>query len=229
METIKNLLKNNTFFTQPREGCNYGEGGTVRWSSIYKSNTIYNHKKIGITDMDELLAQIKPFLYYLASKDVNREGDGYIFETNLLVGLFWKYKKSNDEYDYKYIRIGEFHINNIGSGLNFVSFIPVDDVDCRELEKPFEIHIDVRQEHNLLIVGAEEEEEEEEKPPKPLEESFRIDKCVICLDKEPNILFTDCNHICICSECEKIKSSVKCSYCRTEISKKKKKNILLFT
>ena len=62
--------------------------------------------------------------------------------------------------------------------------------------------------------------DEEEEPPKPIEESFKTDTCVICLDKEPNILFTDCNHICMCLECEKIKPSVKCPYCRNEISKR---------
>ena len=41
-------------------------------------------------------------------------------------------------------------------------------------------------------------------PPTPLK-SFRTDTCVISLIKEPNILFTDCRHICICLECEKIK------------------------
>ena len=43
MTKIENLFKHKIFFTQPREDCKYGEGGTVRWSSIYKSNTIYNH------------------------------------------------------------------------------------------------------------------------------------------------------------------------------------------
>ena len=56
--------------------------------------------------------------------------------------------------------------------------------------------------------------------PKPLEDSFKVDSCVICLENEPNILFNDCNHICTCLECEKIKPSVKCPYCRTEISKR---------
>ena len=56
-------------------------------------------------------------------------------------------------------------------------------------------------------------------PPKPLEESFRIDQCVICLENETNILFIDCKHICTCLKCEKIKPSVKCPYCRTEISR----------
>ena len=96
-----------------------------------------------------------------------------------------KKKKSNDEYDYKYIRIGEFYIMNTESGLNFFCFCPTDDVvDCRELEKPFEIHIDACHKYNfLLIIGAGESEDEleledeleEDKAPKPLEESFRTD------------------------------------------------------
>ena len=182
METIENLFKHKIFFTHPREICDYGEGGKVKWSGIYKSNKIYNHKKIGVIDMDELLAQIKPFLYYLGSKDVNREGDGYIFETDLLVGLFWKYKNSNDEYDYKYIQIGGVHINNIGSELNFDTFYPRGDVDYRELENPFEIHIDVHQEYNLLIVGAEESEDEleEDKAPVAVSKPFNTDQCVSC-------------------------------------------------
>ena len=45
MENIENLFKHNIFFTHPREIRNYREGGKVKWSGIYKSNTIYNHKK----------------------------------------------------------------------------------------------------------------------------------------------------------------------------------------
>ena len=50
--------------------------------------------------------------------------------------------------------------------------------------------------------------------------SFRTDTCVICLIKEPNILFADCRHVCICLECEKIKPLNKCPYCRVNISTK---------
>ena len=227
MENIENLFKHKIFFTQPREDCDYREVGKVKWSGIYKSNTIYNHKKLGVTDMDELLTQIKPFLYYLGSKDVNREGDGYIFETDLLVGLFWKYKNSNDAYDYKYIQIGGVHINNIGSELNFDTFYPRGDVVYRELEKPFEIYIDVHQEYDLLIVGAEELEDELEEDKVPMapiavSKPFNSDKCVVCLLEKPELLFIKCLHRCVCLKCEETSPFHKCPSCRTDISIKVK-------
>ena len=98
MEYIENLFKRKILFTQPREDCNYREERKVKWSSIYKSNVIYNHNTI-FTDIDDLLTQIKPFLYYLASKDVNREGDRYIFETELVIGFFLKIQKKKKMVD----------------------------------------------------------------------------------------------------------------------------------
>ena len=80
---------------------------------------------------------------------------------------------------------------------------------CTSYTKPFEIHIDgysdyiIQEEVEEVESDSSDEEEEPPKPPKPIEESFRTDTYVICLDKEPNILFTDCNHICMCLECEK--------------------------
>ena len=62
--------------------------------------------------------------------------------------------------------------------------------------------------------------DDEEEPPESIEESYKTDNCVICQDKEPNILFADCNHICVCLECVKIKSLANCPYCRNEISRR---------
>ena len=230
MENIKNLFKHKIFFTQLREDCDYREGGTVRWSQIYKSNTIYNNKKIGVTKRDELLAQIKPFLYFLGSKDVNREGNGYIFEAELNLGLFWKYKNSNDEYDYKYITMWLVDINNIGSKVNFNSFFPCGDVVNRELEKPFEIHIDVRQEYleeseGELELGDElelEDELEEDKTPIVVSKPFNSDKCVVCLLEKPELLFIKCLYRCVCLKCEETNPFHKCPSCRTDISIKVK-------
>ena len=182
---MENLFKHKIFFTRQREDCDCREEGKVRWSGIYKSSTIHNHREIGITDIGTLITQIKPFLYYLGSKDANREGDGYLFATDLVVGLFWKYKKGNDEYDYKYIRLGISYINNNGPNLFFNTLYSRFNVDYRELEKPFEIHIDVHQRYDLLIVVLDKsvdgsEDESEEKKPVPVRKPFKEDQCVIC-------------------------------------------------
>ena len=50
--------------------------------------------------------------------------------------------------------------------------------------------------------------------PMPLIKSFKEEKCVICLENDPNILFNECKHICICCECEKMTHFKTCPCCR---------------
>ena len=81
MDTIKNIFKHKIFFTQPWVDCDYYyEGQLTGWGSIYKSNTIYNHKKIGDIYTDEFLEHLKPILFYLGSKGLNREENRYGYE-----------------------------------------------------------------------------------------------------------------------------------------------------
>ena len=44
--------------------------------------------------------------------------------------------------------------------------------------------------------------------------SFKSDECVICLTNPPNVLFCNCGHMCLCSECERKKISNKCPMCK---------------
>ena len=46
--------------------------------------------------------------------------------------------------------------------------------------------------------------------------SFKSNECVICLTNPPNVLFCNCGHLCLCSECERKKISNKCPICKTE-------------
>ena len=45
---------------------------------------------------------------------------------------------------------------------------------------------------------------------------FKSDEFVICLTNQPNVLFCNCGHLCLCSECDKTKSLTKCPICKTE-------------
>ena len=51
--------------------------------------------------------------------------------------------------------------------------------------------------------------------------SFKSDECVICLTNLQNVLFCNCGHIAICTECDKVKSLNICPVCKTETTIKR--------
>ena len=91
-----------------------------------------------------------------------------------------------------------------------------------------EIHIKLLSYYNVnyeqyRILGGniEEQEEQEENITREVKiinssQSFKSVECVICLSNPPNVLFCNCGHLCLCSECEKLKISNKCPICKIE-------------
>ena len=63
------------------------------------------------------------------------------------------------------------------------------------------------------------DDEDEYTPP---DETYRQDRCVVCLDSNPNILYLECNHIAVCDSCDRMKRTKRlrryCDICRAEIS-----------
>ena len=45
---------------------------------------------------------------------------------------------------------------------------------------------------------------------------FKSEECIICLENQPIILFCNCGHIPICTECYKLKTLSTCPICKTE-------------
>ena len=45
---------------------------------------------------------------------------------------------------------------------------------------------------------------------------IKSEECIICLENQPIILFCNCGHIPICTECYKLKSLSACPICKTE-------------
>ena len=45
---------------------------------------------------------------------------------------------------------------------------------------------------------------------------FKSEECIICLTNQPIILFCNCGHLCLCTECYKLKSLSACPICKTE-------------
>ena len=78
---------------------------------------------------------------------------------------------------------------------------------------PIEIHIDASGSYQWNEVEDHHKSEDESITLK----AYKEDKCVVCLNNEPKILFYDCVHYCVCHECEERKPFKKCPCCRTRI------------
>ena len=219
MSKIENLFTHTIPFNFGSEY--FGEGAISRTLFCTKDTT---KDSISVYSVDDLFNKLKPFISYLQSVTtvtpyrgdqpnksiydifLNVKGEPYL--RSVITIIFDKIDPNIKIYKdetrcNKYLRYS-FEIS-----VNVVKYYPLrGETSRRFLEQESSSERD------------DEYDNDDTVEPKPHEESFRIDKCVICLENEPNILFTDCNHMCTCSECEKIKLSVKRSYCRTEISKR---------
>ena len=108
--------------------------------------------------------------------------------------------------------------------INFLNQIRIND----HTKRIYRIHIklltgyyDISLDEYYLLGGEEEPEEEpeyiqNETPIINSSQSFKSNECVICLTNPPNVLFCNCGHLCLCSECERKKLSNKCPICKTE-------------
>ena len=97
------------------------------------------------------------------------------------------------------------------------------------ISKSFQIRISVcaqyymeEEEEPELEDEFEEPVDEEETAPVAVSEPYKTDQCVVCLSKEPELLFMDCLHRYVFLECEKTSPFHKCPSCRTLISIKVK-------
>ena len=196
MDNLQKICKHNTFFKLTSNERRSVIENIVCWESIYGSNEIQNHQA-----NEELINYIKPFLYYLASKNINREGEGCGVRTTYEVGVCWK-----EMYDdgYYYQRTTPWVVM-IGGGDGLTMNVILNDYNCEE-QTPFEIELKMYQTYYLPAIS--------------IKEPYYIDECVICLSNKPDILFINCLHHCVCLECETINPFESCPYCKNKISMK---------
>ena len=46
-------------------------------------------------------------------------------------------------------------------------------------------------------------------------------ECIICFENKPNMLYTDCLHVCVCNSCDRKGKFTKCPMCRTKLKNRK--------
>ena len=56
---------------------------------------------------------------------------------------------------------------------------------------------------------------------KPYKKAISETECIICLEKTPNVFYSECLHMCVCSSCDTTGEFTKCPLCRTKIKNNK--------
>ena len=83
------------------------------------------------------------------------------------------------------------------------------------IEGNFFVSIDITAE---VIPEYDSAEEEEDESPKPTRKVIREPECVICYENKPNVIYSDCLHMVICSTCDKNGRFKRCPFCRTRVN-----------
>ena len=180
----------------------------------------------------------KPFVLYAISKVVHEDRDIQIDSVTIVAGI-------TDLKEYEEYALASYRFESPQYSPEL--FFTHAEVDTRPfpehlLNEPFHVWVNVisyffsdklrealfrqalnyenRDEENM----DDESTDEEEDTPAPLIETHKQERCVICLEAEPNILYLDCGHIAVCDSCDRMKrtarSRKKCDLCRSRISKR---------
>ena len=230
---VANLFKHKALF---RRVCNRWRDDNHpdyrRFYREYRSKPIENLRSVGVTDINELcLKCLEPFMVHIISQLVVEETE-HIDYIDVYAGMFETDPFHEDGHDMVSISLDNpklcLHVLSSNSETTIYPF------EKRLLDGSFILVVyayfgfltPIGRESAILegaqyIVSREEIEEEEEEYTPPIE-TYRQDRCVVCLESKPNILYLECMHIAICDSCDRLKKTKrkKCDVCRTKISKR---------
>ena len=201
MLNIENLLKHKFPFELTYTDIDLNE-------PFISSKVLYFTTKFLKIPYFNLLAELKPFISFLQSSAV--KNINLIYESIYTVFLW----EENDETEN--LPIITFKLKGEPC-VNFekYQFYKENFKKCLNSSENYLICVKA-----TYYYGEENIYENEDTKPTPLLKSFKIDKCIICLENDSNILFNECNHKCLCFECEKINQFKKCPYCGKGVSRR---------
>ena len=171
-------------------------------NATYISSKLESGTKLGINNARILFWIIRPFTEGLFRTTF------YHRSINSDYAIVFKIEIRNEE---EFVQTGEFYYR-----FHRASFVP----NMEGLKTNWELFRYLDQPFKILVTTSLYRFNSSEASPKPLGKTFKVDKCVICLDRKPDVLFIKCNHICVCNECEKTHPSTQCPYCRVKVSRK---------
>ena len=170
------------------------------------STTTLKKEEYRITSIEDLHENICVFLDRRVAAQY--ENHGYLFETNENI---IQVKFYHPDYAANYVEFTLFRVEYYLISCDQLDY-DKDFFNKEFFEKwedcPYEIRI-----IEIATIKQEEEDEDEEEEI-PIIKTFKEDKCIICLENKPNILYEHCRHIPTCSKCEEIEKLNKCPICR---------------
>ena len=193
--------------------------------ATYISKKLENGFNASIEDAESLIWMITPFVEYLFQLTFYEKRR----MRDYALGFSIQIRTENE-----LVRVGEFYFRSDRNpfrprieGLEFNQDLsPYLEHSYKILVTTEFIHIYARpvlrfvevennEVENDEVENDELENDEESVPPKPIEKTFKSDQCVICLEEEPNVLFCNCGHICICEKCASHRYN-NCPVCKKE-------------
>ena len=219
---VANLLKHKIRFEFLRKGDEQYEPQTYERYRRYVSSELRDIEKVDVTIF-------KPFVYYLLSKVLHEDWDIIIDVVTVTLSVFILGEDENRV-------LMRYRFENPREGYPELFFtqsvVQTRPFPEQLINQPFSIDVDVscyyisnwlREYLNRREFNSDDESQDEDEYTPP-DETYRQEKCVICLEAPPSILYLDCMHIVVCDSCERVKSNTPlqftCDVCRARISKR---------
>ena len=199
---LENFFKKKIVFNVANE-----ENDGFNSSTVYISNIL----KYQWYDKD-FIKNLKYFSYYLMSKSLNEEN---ILDC-ISISMFIPYEDINDEtlinptfneslLLHEKIRVLKLDKLQEECFLKLFDFLYMVYIDEHEYIlhpiKNFKFFVEGKTYKSKNIIN--------------LPKFFKSASCIVCLTGKPTVVFCNCGHIPICTECSKIKKFTECPVCKT--------------
>ena len=155
----------------------------------------------------------KEEIYILSKKYLNDIIDQYknyhILGQQMRESSYRLYVGIVEDYDFYEKHIYSCVYNNITGKMCFENKFD----DNLEIEGDFYVGIMVS-----AYTWDQYDSEDENEEPTPLKKAVFEKECIVCFEKQPDILYIECLHRCICVSCDTKGEFKKCPMCRTKIN-----------
>ena len=183
--------------------CNVFHQPIPKMKAEYKTNDIFGEttkEEIFILSkmyFDQLILEYKNYII----EDQQTTESSYI----LSVGLIEK-----DELKFKHIY--SCFYNNVEDKISWENKYDYN----FNIEGDFFVCIDV----NAMVLTDYDSNDEDEYN-NAIKKTITESECIICFENKPNMLYTDCLHLCVCNSCDRKGKFTKCPMCRTKLKNQK--------